>query len=222
MNMRRRIASCFGISLLAAVLVIEAKGNYDLSKERNAVHDANLTLKQQIEQHLTDLEQSQSDLGEVQKQKDDLQNENRSLLQEVDKLQDQLKQARTAPPAPTHLLYSGDSMQESQTKWLSFKATYYDLGYASCGKWPGDPGYGITASGRHVKTGLTIAVDPDVIPLGSMVEVMYPDGRVEKRRADDTGGAINGRHIDIYVPKVTSTLGVDKVKVRIISSPSEL
>ena len=40
---------------------------------------------------------------------------------------------------------------------------------------------------------MTIAVDPDVIPLGSWVEI---DGHTY--HAEDVGGAVNGNHIDIY------------------------
>lgn len=52
---------------------------------------------------------------------------------------------------------------------------------------------GITAAGTVAQEGVTIAVDPDVIPLGSWVEI---DG--EMYRAEDVGGGIIGNHIDIY------------------------
>ena len=53
---------------------------------------------------------------------------------------------------------------------------------------------GITASGTVLEKGRTIAVDPDVIPLGS--EVMI-DGQVYI--AEDTGGAIKGNKLDLFV-----------------------
>lgn len=53
---------------------------------------------------------------------------------------------------------------------------------------------GITASGTVPEKGRTIAVDPDVIPLGS--EVMI-DGQVYI--AEDTGGAIKGKKLDLFV-----------------------
>lgn len=53
---------------------------------------------------------------------------------------------------------------------------------------------GITASGTVPEKGRTIAVDPDVIPLGS--EVMI-DGQVYI--AEDTGGAIKGNKLDLFV-----------------------
>lgn len=53
---------------------------------------------------------------------------------------------------------------------------------------------GRTASGTIPEKGRTIAVDPDVIPLGS--EVMI-DGHIYI--AEDTGGAIKGNKIDMFV-----------------------
>ena len=46
----------------------------------------------------------------------------------------------------------------------------------------------------------SIAVDPRVIPLGSRVYVpaYRGDGQGGWFIAQDTGGAINGRHIDVY------------------------
>lgn len=50
-------------------------------------------------------------------------------------------------------------------------------------------------SGRELVFFKSVAVDPSVIPLGSSVCI---DGYGEKS-ADDTGGAINGNHIDMFV-----------------------
>lgn len=54
---------------------------------------------------------------------------------------------------------------------------------------------GITASGARTKANHTVAVDPKVIPLGSKIMV---NGKVYK--AEDTGGAIKGKKLDIYMP----------------------
>lgn len=59
-------------------------------------------------------------------------------------------------------------------------------------------GTGITASGRRVTPYVSCAVDPDVIPLGSTILVEYNGGMVYLR-ADDTGTAVKGNHIDIAV-----------------------
>lgn len=73
----------------------------------------------------------------------------------------------------------------------NFKLTYY----CACKKCCGPNAQGITASGKRVQEGVTIAVDPKVIKLGSKV---YIEGYGE-RIAQDTGSAIKGNRIDVYV-----------------------
>lgn len=74
----------------------------------------------------------------------------------------------------------------------------------------------------HTATGIdlrvnprVIAVDPSQIPLGSLVEIQGLGVYV----AGDTGGAINGRIIDIHYPTVSQALnwGRRNVKIRIIN-----
>ena len=72
--------------------------------------------------------------------------------------------------------------------------TYYDVCVLCCGK-----DDGITASGAEAVPYETCAVDQAVIPLGSVVQVDYGDGTVLRLRAEDTGGAVRGNHIDICV-----------------------
>ena len=59
-------------------------------------------------------------------------------------------------------------------------------------------GTGITASGRRVTPYVSCAVDTDVIPLGSTIMIEY-NGEMVYLRADDTGPAVKGNHIDIAV-----------------------
>lgn len=73
--------------------------------------------------------------------------------------------------------------------------THYDCCLECCGKTDG-----ITASGLRATPGVTVAVDPDVIPLGADVLVDYGDGTgLHYYRADDVGGAVKGKHIDLCV-----------------------
>ena len=60
-------------------------------------------------------------------------------------------------------------------------------------------GNGITASGTQVTAGVSVAVDPDIIPLGSVIYVDYGDGEIHSYIAEDVGGAVNGAHIDVAV-----------------------
>ncbi|MCL6446026.1 MAG: 3D domain-containing protein [Alicyclobacillus sp.] len=77
-----------------------------------------------------------------------------------------------------------------------FTVTAYAVSFHSTGKSPNSPGFGITYSGTRATVARTIAVDPHVIPIGSLV---YIEG-IGWRLAEDIGGAVKGRHIDLLLP----------------------
>lgn len=91
--------------------------------------------------------------------------------------------------------------QEAQPVNLgTFRLTAYCSCGACCGKWAenrpvDESGKEIvyTASGAVAAQGRTVAVDPAVIPLGS---VLYIGGA--EYVAEDTGGGIVGNSVDIY------------------------
>lgn len=76
---------------------------------------------------------------------------------------------------------------------------------------------GRTASGRMVSRGL-IAADPSVLPLGSRVRLEHP-GYSGEYLVADTGGAIRGRHIDIWTPSAREAMrfGRRTVKLTVLS-----
>jgi 3D (Asp-Asp-Asp) domain-containing protein len=63
-------------------------------------------------------------------------------------------------------------------------------------------GRGITFSGAMVKEHHTLAVDPEVIPLGSLVYIPYFKDCPNEGWfvAQDTGSAIKEKRIDVYMP----------------------
>jgi uncharacterized protein YabE (DUF348 family)/3D (Asp-Asp-Asp) domain-containing protein len=71
-------------------------------------------------------------------------------------------------------------------------ATAYDPGPVSTGKSPGDPGYGITATGARFAPGI-VAVDPRIIPFRTKMWVPGYGFGV----AADTGSDIQGHRIDV-------------------------
>lgn len=101
----------------------------------------------------------------------------------------------------------------------SFKSSFvmtasaYDLSFESCGKRPGDKYYGITASGTKARPGV-VAVDPSVIPLGTKLYIKGYGFAI----AEDTGGAIKGNRIDLFMENRKNALdyGMQKVKVYIL------
>jgi len=102
---------------------------------------------------------------------------------------------------------------------IDMVATAYDLSYESTGKYPGDPEYGITASGTYAQPG-TVAVDPSIIPLGTKLYIASTDGSPDYGFATalDTGGAINGYRIDLFMEDGTdaNNFGIRQVIVYVI------
>lgn len=81
--------------------------------------------------------------------------------------------------------------EEPAAKEISVEATAYTADCAGCS--------GVTATGVNLKDNpdsKVIAVDPNVIPLGSKV---YVEG-YGYATAEDTGGAIKGNRIDVFIP----------------------
>lgn len=98
---------------------------------------------------------------------------------------------------------------EPAGKEITVEATAYTAECAGC--------IGITKTGVDLKANpnaKVIAVDPSIIPLGSQV---YVEG-YGYATAEDTGGAIKGNRIDVFVPEHNDALqwGRKQVKVTII------
>ena len=93
----------------------------------------------------------------------------------------------------------------SAVHFFEFEATAYSL-------------KGRTASGQYVQPGV-IAADPKVLPLGTVVELKAGDYS-GNYTVLDTGGAIKGSRIDIYMPsqKDAMSFGRQTVKLRVIKS----
>lgn len=85
----------------------------------------------------------------------------------------------------------------------TYKITAYTAGPESTGKYPGDPGYGITCCGKEVQENHTIAADLSLLPLGTKVLI---EGIDAVFTVEDCGGAVKGNHIDIYIPKLNNAL----------------
>lgn len=99
----------------------------------------------------------------------------------------------------------------------TFEITYYTAGFESTGKTPDHPAYGITRSGTTVEEGRTISADWAVLEPGTKV---YIDG-IGERIVEDTGGAIVGQSLDVYVEDVDEALrgGRHTADVWIVEEP---
>lgn len=115
---------------------------------------------------------------------------------------------------------------QSYRKRIVVTATAYTAGPESTGKTPGHPAYGITASGKKARRGVTIAMDPS-IPFGTKVYIPAlaewdGDGVFI---VQDRGGVIKGHRVDIYFGEGQQALrearqfGRRRLEVFIIDTP---
>ena len=74
------------------------------------------------------------------------------------------------------------------------------------------------ASGRQVVADWSVAVDPGLIPLGWYVWI---ESEGHWFRADDTGGAIVGKHLDLYMGVTGQTPSASSSKIYVTSDTHE-
>ena len=110
-------------------------------------------------------------------------------------------------PATTRCYLTAEKIEENENELIeaallarSHKLEDVTITFYCCEERPHicGTGSGITASGRRVTPYVSCAVDTDIIPLGSTIMIEHNGGMVYLR-ADDTGPAVKGDHIDIAV-----------------------
>lgn len=131
----------------------------------------------------------------------------RELVKEekVQDSEDRIVAVGTKAPAPV----SSRGSSASSGEWRTFTATAYTAYCTGCS--------GTTATGLDLRNNPNknvIAVDPNVIPLGSRVEIQGMGTFI----AGDTGGAITGNKIDIFMPNRSDALAFGRrtVQIRIL------
>ena len=115
---------------------------------------------------------------------------------------------RVAPPPPVVVDKQdvpGEPAPEPEPPTTTFEATAYS--------WECGTGDGLTATGTRVRPGV-VAVDPAVIPYGSTVEIVG----VGEFTAEDTGGAIRGNRVDVFMSSREAAIqfGRQTVEVRVV------
>ena len=101
--------------------------------------------------------------------------------------------------------------EEVKSDWIPYEFTHYT---ASCVGCSGITSTGINVTNTTQYNGMrVIAVNPSVIPYGSIVELKYPNGTTERAYAGDTGGAIRSRTnlIDVLVSSTSEAMSKGRV-----------
>ena len=117
---------------------------------------------------------------ELQQVKMQLKEANNNSIKAIQQLQEDIKEMKSEM----------DGIESNLPTFAGvFSTTAYCKCEKCCGVWTDSP----TKSGTIPQEGRTIAVDPDVISLGTQVII---DGQIYT--AEDTGSAVKGNVIDIY------------------------
>jgi len=160
--------------------------------------------KNEIEKLKQEKESIENNLKKIEIEIQSLKEENQKLKQEKESLKEENQKLKD--------LLEGIKKQVEPKK-LKVISTAYTAGQESTGKTPEHPEYGVTFSGWKADIG-TIAVDPNVIELGSIVYIPGYGYAI----ALDTGGAIKGNRIDLFFHNVKEALnwGVREVEIIVI------
>lgn len=145
----------------------------------------------------------QPEVGEAFNLANDSQNNLNNQKQTENLTPQPVKAANTDTKTITINADSGDNKTTDKSNSRAFKATAYCL-------------KGRTASGGGVRRGI-VAADPRVLPLGTKI---YMDAGPYSGTyvVADTGGAVKGRILDVWVPNVAEArkFGRRKVTVRVL------
>lgn len=189
-----------------------------LEEEKSSILEEQEALKIQAQLKAEQEEQERQQAQAAAKEKQQEQEQKQKEEQEQSSQQNnEPSQEESAPSNETASSPSTESSTPSESakpsnsgNWRSFTATAYTAYCAGCS--------GVTFTGIDLRANpnaKVIAVDPNVIPLGSRVEVKG----YGTFTAGDTGGAIKGEKIDIFMPDRSDALsfGRQTVQIRVLN-----
>lgn len=184
--------------------------NYQLRDSNQILIEKNKHVTDSLTDNLKKVNSLEKKLKDYSKKSKELKSKVQKLESENKKLKKQasVKGTNSAKRIPNKVASTAPSKNSTtkQKRTLTMVATAYTASCAGCS--------GVTATGVDLRKNpgmKVIAVDPSVIPLGSKVHVEGYGYAV----AGDTGGAIKGNKIDIFIPNRQDALawGVRTVKV---------
>ena len=196
----------------------------ELAKELNEVKNDKIQVEQEKEQVVKQVEETKAELDSVAKQLNDVKYERNELKKEYTNLQASRSNSQrktSSQSVGVSEKKANNTTQMSSTSssnvggWMTFNASAYST-QANGDPYAGDWG-NKTALGTSVRAGV-IAVDRNVIPLGSKVEIKFPSGWEYLNgiyTAEDVGGAIKGSRIDVFMNNYNTCLSFGRRNVQL-------
>ncbi|MFC7321331.1 3D domain-containing protein [Halobacillus campisalis] len=123
----------------------------------------------------------------------------------------EMKETALSEKSEKHQRFINDENEKEVIKTVNVEATAYTAFCEGCS--------GVTKTGIDLRDNpdqKVIAVDPDVIPLGSKVHVPGYGEAI----AGDTGGAIKGNRVDLFMKENSEAMdyGRQQIEVEVLSS----
>ena len=107
-----------------------------------------------------------------------------------------------------------EAEKDKQERYLGeFIVTAYCNGSCCCGKWSG----GACKNGEYPQQGITVACDPNVIPLNTYIEI---EG-YGMRKCQDTGSKIIGNRLDLYFSSHREALKFGKKTLKVYKAKKD-
>ena len=188
------------------MLTVYLKGGPSPSEESTSdvEQEKNEDKKEVIEEVKTEEKKEQSTSENTKKEKSSSENKEVVEVKQTEESKSEERGTNNNDSASN----SAESPDKEVAQELTMTATAYTATCEGCS--------GITSTGINLLENpdmKVISVDPSVIPLGSKV---YVEGYGEAI-AGDTGGAIVGNKIDIFIPKLEDAInwGVKEVNVKV-------
>ncbi len=108
------------------------------------------------------------------------------------------KVSNSSAPSKPSLHHDEQVTVEDDAPKLTYIGTFIVTAYCPCEKCCGKWADGITSTGTVATQGRTIAVDPRVIPYGTVLYFEGHGGNFGGYIAEDCGGSIKGNRIDLF------------------------
>lgn len=173
----------------------ELKNGIVKSQQENREKDEQLSyLGKNIIKLQTKLKDKVTDNEKLTVKLDEVKGKIKKQDSQIDKLEQELEKAKKRNESPS---VSSNSKQ--------YLVTAYTNGKESTGKSPGDPAYGKTASGTTTQEGRTLSCPPE-LKVGTKLKIENVGIRV----CEDTGSAIKGNRLDLYIEDLNKALDFGK------------